>query len=118
MDKKLYALIGGNAILLTLLFTNSAMADQLSAGSKWDGFLDCHTSAGNPILLCVGFNTIHQDDGDIKTLLASEITNQNTIIDQNKQIIQLLTPKQNSTIPHLLNEPKCYPSGTGKICDP
>lgn len=117
MDKKII-LIGAVCIFFLVLGIEYAFGDLLSEGSKWDGFKDCHTTAGDPIILCVGFNTIHQDDNDIKTLLASEITNQNTIIDQNKKIIDLLSPQHNGTIPHLLNDPKCFKSGTGKICDP
>lgn len=110
-----------SVIALSLLVAISALIGIVYADNDHDlsidGFNNCKITV-NEIVSCIGFNTLHNDNKQIETMLLTEIQNQKTIINQNAEIISLMTPKAEPIQGSIIDGKTCYKSGTGKICDP
>ena|SRR5690349_5843653 len=116
MNKKALALISGIALISAVGLVYGDNVRNLSL----DGFNNCAIDQADKVN-CIGFNTLHQDNADIKTLLEIQIEQEKNITQQNEQIIKLLTPLEKPNIQHVNQtiggiKKDCIKSGTGVLC--
>lgn len=115
MNKKL-VLIGALCLVSAIGLVYADNQKSLSL----DGFNNCSIDQPDRVN-CIGFNSLHNDNGDIKTLLLSQIQLEKNITEQNAQIIKLLTPLEKQNIQHVNQtidgiKKDCIKSGTGILC--